>query len=320
VTTRTPGKYGRRSPKNAPALELGRLLTGKVPAHPAAADYLAQMGGGWQMLGNDQAGDCAAVTWGNVRRLVTRFLGDAEHYPSQEQVWAIYKTQNPDFDPSGSADTNGPGSQADCGMELQTLFEHLTKHAGPDGVKAIAFAKVNPQDAEQVKAAIALFGYVWTGIAVLACNQQEFSDNEPWDYEADSPQEGGHSIVTGGYGDGGTGALGGDEKFITWAAETSFTDSFWSHCCDEAWVVIWPEHLGSKEFMEGVDIQQLAADYRTLTGRELPLPGGDTSGEPPAVSRERALLDELAEHVRIVAASADRDLAEVVAWLSGHGL
>ena len=52
---RTPGKYGRRAPKNAPALKLGPLLTGIIPAHPAAADYLAKLGGGWQMLGNDVA-------------------------------------------------------------------------------------------------------------------------------------------------------------------------------------------------------------------------------------------------------------------------
>ena len=53
---RVPGKYGRRAPKRAPMLKLGPLLTGVVPEHPAAADYLAAMGGGWQILGNDGAG------------------------------------------------------------------------------------------------------------------------------------------------------------------------------------------------------------------------------------------------------------------------
>jgi hypothetical protein len=69
-----------------------------------------------------------------------------------------------------------------------------------------------------------------------------------------------------------------DVKFITWAQETEFATSFWSGSVQgtplvqEAWVVIWPEHLGSAAFMQGVNLTQLAADYRTLTGKVLSLP------------------------------------------------
>ena len=48
--------------------------------------------------------------------------------------------------------------------------------------------------------------------------------------------------------------------------ETSFTDGFWANGVEEAWVVIWPEHLGTKEFLEGVDLAELAADYQAMTG------------------------------------------------------
>lgn len=266
---RRPGKFGRRAPKCAAALDLGPLLTGKIPAHPAAADYLAGRAGGWDMLGNDVAGDCNAVTWANTRRLVTGTLA-TENYPTQDQVWEFYKTQNPDFDPGSDQDGNGPGSSADQGMEIQTGLEYLHAHGGPDGVKAVAFARVNPQSPDQVKAAIAIFGSVWTGITVLAINETEFSENRPWNYSARSQQAGGHAIVTGGYGAAGKGALGGDEKFITWAAETSFTDAFWKHLTEECWVVLWPEHLGTKAFEQGIDRAQLAADYRALTGKTLP--------------------------------------------------
>ena len=64
-------------------------------------------------------------------------LGGTEYYPSQDEVWAVYKTQNPGFDPNGTADTNGPGAQADQGMDIQTLLEYLVSTPGPDGVKAI---------------------------------------------------------------------------------------------------------------------------------------------------------------------------------------
>lgn len=269
---RTPGRYGRRPPKRTPALRLGPLLTGTVPAHPAAADYLAALGGGWQMLGNDAAGDCVAVTWANIRRLVTTALTGTGYYPSQDEVWAVYRTQNPDFDPSGTAETNGPGSPADQGMDVQTLLEDLVAAGGPDGVKAVAFAAVNPDDPDEVKAAIAIFGYVWTGVTVSQANQQEFGAGQPWDFDPASPVDGGHSVITGGYGTPGPDAPGGDERFITWATETSFTDAFWANSVDEAWVVIWPEHLGTREFLAGIDHAALAADYHAITGRPLPVP------------------------------------------------
>jgi|ERR1700729_55629 len=80
-----PYKYGRRPPKNAPALRFGSFLSSAAPAHPRDEDYLAKLSD-WQMLGNDVAGDCNAVTWANMRRLVTATL-TTEYYPTQEQVW-----------------------------------------------------------------------------------------------------------------------------------------------------------------------------------------------------------------------------------------
>ena len=299
-----PGKYGRRAPKRAAALQLKDYLTGVVPSVPAAEDYLAQLNGGWQMLGNDVAGDCVAVTWANVRRIVTTLLAGA-WYPTQRQVWAIYQTQNPKFDPNGGSAT-GPGSEYDQGMDIQTLLEYLVETGGPDGVKACGFAQVDPSNTAEVKAAIALFGYVWTGINVLDQNQDEFSNGQPWDYSANSPVDGGHSVVTGGYGAPGTGQLGGDERFITWAQETSFTDSFWKHEVEEAWVVIWPEYLANKEFLAGVDMVTLAADYQEITGKPFPAavtppkPAPPVPVPPPAPlpvpgPTPPAIVDELVE-------------------------
>jgi hypothetical protein len=36
-------------------------------------------------------------------------------------------------------------------------------------------------------------------------------------------------------------------------------------------VVIWPEHLGTAAFEQGVDQAQLATDYQALTGQPLML-------------------------------------------------
>jgi len=49
-------KYGRRPAKNAPALRLSRFLAAAVPSYPRYEDYLKKLPG-WEMLGNDIAGD-----------------------------------------------------------------------------------------------------------------------------------------------------------------------------------------------------------------------------------------------------------------------
>ncbi len=261
-------KYGRRPPKNAPALALSSFLVRPIPAHPTSEDYLARLSG-WEMLGNDVAGDCNAVAWANMRRLVTATLS-TEYYPTQAQVWKFYETQNPLFDPQGTSSTNGPGSSADQGMDVQTGLEYLHATGGPDGVKAVAFARVDLHDLMQVEAALAIFGGLWLGITVLDANQQEFSNGQAWSDVSGSPIDGGHAVLGGGYAP--------DVKFITWAQETEFAPSFWNGSVggtplvEEAWVVIWPEHLGSQAFLAGVDLEQLATDYLDLTGATLILP------------------------------------------------
>ncbi|MBL7490991.1 hypothetical protein I6A60_13005 [Frankia sp. AgB1.9] len=269
-----PFKYGRRAPKQAPALRLSTFVAPSalgrkpVPTHPKTEDYLAKLSG-WQVLGNDVAGDCNAVTWANLRRLVTANLS-TESYPSQREVWEFYQTQNPGFDPAGTADDNGPGSGQDQGMEIQTGLEYLHDTGGPDGVKAVAFATVDHTNAAEVQAALAIFGGIWLGITVLDANQDEFAAHKPWTDVRGSKIDGGHAILAGGYTP--------DVRFITWGTETEFAPSFWNGkvqgtpLVEEAWVVIWPEHLGSRTFLEGVNLAQLEADYKAVTGRTLTLP------------------------------------------------
>ena len=145
-------------------------------------------------------------------------------------------------------------------MDIQTGLEYLHTSGGPDGVKAVAFAKVDHTNMDEVKAALAIFGGLWLGIQVLDANQEQFKEGKAWSDVPGSAIDGGHAILGGGYAS--------DIKFITWAKETKFASSFWNGVVqgnplvEEAWVVIWPEHLGTKSFEEGVDQPQLAAATR----------------------------------------------------------
>jgi len=261
LNRRLQGKFGRNPPKSAPALELASFLTGVVPEHPASVDYLSRLKN-WQLLGNDQYGDCVAVTWANMRRLITATL-TTENYPTMNQVIALYKTQNPNF------------PTQDDGMDIQTCLEYLNHNGGPDNAKVVAFAKVDFTNLDEVKAALAIFGCVWLGVNVQQANVVQFVSGQPWDYVSGSPTDGGHSVVIGGYSTNPS----DDVRFVTWAQETGFTDNFWNKQVEEAWAVIWPEQLGTIEFEQGVNSTQLAADYQAITGRVLQIP---PAPQPPA--------------------------------------
>lgn len=248
-------KFGKKPPLNKPALRLGSILSGTVPAHALAKDHLAI--GGWRMLGNDQYGDCVAVTAANIRRLVTRLAGQ-EKYPGLEWVLQLYKTQNPGF-PS-----------QDDGMYIQECLEYLLKNGTPDGVFPIAFAKVDHTNEAEVEAAIDIFGSLWTGFGVQRANMEiDWHYGRPFDYHPGSPWDGGHSVITGGYD---SDDLGADQLMATWARVTGFTKNGWRNLVDECWVIIWPENLGTSQFQEGIDRQKLADAYLALTDRVLPLP------------------------------------------------
>lgn len=251
-----PMKLGRRAPSQKRALRLGSYLQpANIPDHPDQLNYLPGFTG-WQVLGNDKYGDCVAVAVANNRAEITAVLTGAPHYPSLDEVLAFYRTQNPGF----------PGQ--DAGMDMQQACEALTK-VGIAGVKALGFAKVDHTNHEQLKAAIAVFGSVLVGVNVTQANMDGFDAGaRVWDAQSGSADVGGHAMHSGGYGH--SGDAPGELKSITWAAEIGLTDRFWVHQIEEAWAVIWPEHLQSKTFLAGMDLTTFAADYREITGAPFP--------------------------------------------------
>ena len=116
-----------------------------------------------------------------------------------------------------------------------------------------------------------IFGGILLGMDVQQENIDDFNAGRPWTYHKNGTIDGGHGVLAGGY----IGQTSNDVRFITWGAETGLTDSFWSNLVanpdGEAWVVIWPENLGTKQFVDGIDLTALAADYKDLTGNDLPI-------------------------------------------------
>lgn len=288
MSTPTLRRYGRRAPSNKPALLLRDYLTGVVPTVPASVDYL-QSFTGWQMLGNDTYGDCVAVAAANNRAEISTVLTGATGYPTLAEVLEFYKTQNPGF------------PAEDQGMDMQTACATLVKQ-GIGGVRALGFAKVDHTNLGELNAAIAIFGSVLFGVTVASAQQDQFDQGEQWDYVKGSPIEGGHAIHTGGYGPG--------FQSVTWGREITLTAHFWSHQVEEAWAVIWPEHLASRAFIAGMDLATLAADFLAITGRPFPAPVPPAPGPGPVPVPAPPGLDPAAAVIAFYDAVKD--------WAHGH--
>lgn len=304
---------GRRAPKNAPALRLAHVLTGAVPVHPVSVDHFSEVVD-WGLYSNDRYGVCGPTSVANQRKLITRYLTGVESSPSQDDVFDLYRRSgNPQFDPATGADDNG--------VDMQSMCEALVS-GGIGGVKALGFAKVDVSNLDEVRAAIAIFGSLLLGVN-LETAQQVQTGRGLWDY-APSSEWGGHAVLAGRYTSAKT---GGDLAVITWADVVGLTDLFEQHQVEEAWVVVWPEHLGTAEFQAGVDVAALASDYLALTGRPFPavVPPPAPGPQPapsPVDAADLALAPLLRRFVNEHHVSHElRQLAGVAkAWLLDKGL
>lgn len=261
---KVPGRRLGRRPfdPEMPQLNLGKYLTGRVPAHPTAVDHFGRVTD-WGMYGNDHFGVCGPTGVANDRKLVTRYLTDEEVSPSQQDVFDLYRLSgNPDFDPETGEDDNG--------VNLQVMLGAVQKYGIGDGrggkVRCLGFAAVDTHSPEEVRAAIAIFGSVLFGVNLELAQQGQ---TDTWSY-SQSPPWGGHCVMGGLY----VAPVAKDDypdvSIITWASVVQMSMQFERHQVDEAWVVIWPEHLNDKFFMDGVKLDALKSDFKALTGRTFP--------------------------------------------------
>jgi hypothetical protein len=261
-------KLGLQPPVDKPALLAGTYLTTQVPAHPPALDRLKKSGLTFGLYKNDTYGDCGPTGVANIIRGISLWLTGEMVEPSLEDVLAFYKVLNPDFDPDHpNADGTYPG---DNGVVLQDMLSALVTHGIGDGkggtIKALGFAKADPSNDAEMDALLALCGFGLQGVN-LEVSQQGQSDQQVivWDYAAPHSEWGGHCVAEGAY-DESTART----KQISWQEEVDETEDFRRRQLDEFWIVIFQWHLDHPDFLAGVDLQALAADYKQLTGRDFP--------------------------------------------------
>lgn len=254
---------GLLPPKRAESLVLSLTngtLTGVKPPHSPTADHFAAINK-WILGGNNKFGTCGPVSVANQRRLITAYLTGNPAWFLDEEIFDLYRRSgNPTFDPNTGAGDNG--------VDMQTMCEALMS-GGFAGTKPVCFAQVDASNLDDIRATEEIFGSVLLGVT-LQDDQNVQTDTGFWQYSP-SPTWGGHAIMSGRYTDP-SGTADDRTGVITWQLVVDTDDAFLTHQCDQVWVIIWPEHLGTKEFQQGVDLSVLAPEYEALTGKPFPVP------------------------------------------------
>jgi hypothetical protein len=189
---------------------------------------------------------------------------------TQDEIWKLYQTQNPDFDPNGTAATNGAGSSADRGMYIQQFLEYLVAQK-----KILGFGRINFRDQAEMKAAVYIGLAIITGVALTEAQmEQQFYDGL-WDRDPHSPSVGGHCIPLAGYKNTPKPNV---VTCITWAKLVDCTQPFITEQMDEAWFVLTQEHVDNPGFRNAFDLKGFADAVYAITGGKVVVPVPPTPG------------------------------------------
>lgn len=305
MPVRLAGKRGR-----LPAQRLDLRFVHEYAAEPFPAPaYPVDVSGGitdFLMLGNgpdptcttypDGVGDCTFAGRQHLKMAKAAAYHETEAWETSNELVAEYLAYD--------------GGQ-DNGAVISSLLMTWYKA----GI-ILAFAPVDHTDPAAVDAAMQAFHGVYVGVNLTDDADSLFSEGHPWTVangEQSDPNDG-HCIVkvrADGH------SLDG---WVTWGALQPSTLAWTAACLQEAWVIITPEDAEA----HGINIAALRADINALGGtggapEPAPPPAPKPVPVPPSPVPE-TLLEEAAELIRSIAASAKKDVTEALAWLASKGL
>ena len=242
-------KLGRLAAKRSlktPALG-NYLQISKLPVPPIKNAWEYAVTAPWQMMKNDQLGDCTCAAAGhmimnwsaNTSTVVT---------PTDDEIIQAY-TAVSGYDPSNGNNDNGA-------VELDVL--NYWKSTGIAGHKILGFATVDVQNIDQVKAAMYLFGGVYTGFNVPQFIMND-TGNHNWTQQSqDTDIIGGHAVPLFGYGRGGA-------TLVSWGELYTLSWQFWQTYFDEAYAIVTSDWIKSTGLSPvGIDVNGLLTDLQAI--------------------------------------------------------
>jgi hypothetical protein len=263
-----PGKkFGRKpavhTPRTAASLTVMRRIIAALGVPPVVStDYTAAVidvvGTDWQMLGNDNYGDCVEADDGHYLMLRTANTGKII-VPTEKQILALYSDET-GFNPKDPKTDQGTDETSDCEYMVTT---------GLMGHRADATGMIDPASLTSLQWAIQLFGGCKLGINCPVSAIEQFDNGEPWQLIADDGGiAGGHDVLLVGY----------DQAYfygVTWGKLQMITGSWLLKYADEAHALIFgdwveangttPSHFNLDQLLE--DLPQIEEHTGTHSHR-----------------------------------------------------
>jgi hypothetical protein len=210
---------------------------------------------GWQMLGNDEWGDCA---WAGPAH-ETMMLSTEGGKPAEFTTAGVLRdyAAGTGFDPNAGPPGNNP---TDRGSNVRDVLKYRAKTGIVDAAgkrhKIGAYVKLTPKDLTQVYQAMYLFQTVGIGIEFPSSAMDQFHAGEPWSVVKGAQIEGGHYVPCV--------AKRSNIDVVTWGALQQMTIEFFETYCDEAWAYISSEDLQKGVDPDGFSLKQLKADLAAV--------------------------------------------------------
>ena len=243
---------------DARTLMLAKYLQPTFTA-PVATTWGSRFAGNWGMMKNDTVGDCTCAAAGHMNQLWTFEAQGKMVTPSDAAILAMYSAVT-GYNPADPSTDRGANMLAvlkywrNKGLGITLRDPRHLQVADKIG----GFASVSPRATAMAKAAIFMFGGLYTGFALPKSAQSQ----DVWDLapggtltEQGAPGSwGGHCVLITKY----------DQYFlecITWGSRKRMTWSFFKAYCDESYA-IFDSHWISKngQAPSGIDADTLRAD------------------------------------------------------------
>lgn len=201
---------------------------------------------GWEMLGNDKAGNCVFAGFDH-QAMISSKLGGAEKDFSEETAISDYSAVT-GYDPKDPSTDQGTYVREGLDYWRKTGISTVPGEKHQIG----AFIGIDAGDWELLMSCAYVFSSVGIGWEVPETIWEQWDNHEPFDVVDEGAKIiGGHyTAVTGRCGR----SIGG---MITWGERKSFTRDFYEAYNDEAWAIVFPDELKKGKNERGYDISQL---------------------------------------------------------------